>query len=166
VPELLWDASALVKRYYPEAGSDSVDALFDAVPLSQMLATCWGYLETYAAIVRKRNRGDISISAYSTAVTSLRAELLTAPDFRLLTIEDTDILGGVPFLVQHSLNSADAALLVTFLRYADARAPDAGPVVLVTTDAYLFRAAAAEGLAILNPEAVAVADVPALLASL
>jgi predicted nucleic acid-binding protein len=166
VPELLWDASALVKRYYAEAGSASVDALFDNIPPSQMMATYWGYLETHAAIVRKRNRGDISYSAYRTTVTSLRAEVLRAPDFRLLTIEDADVLGGVSFVDQHSLNSADAAILVTFLRYVDAQAPDAPTAVLVATDTYLLRAADAEGLPTLNPQAVTVADIPALLARL
>jgi hypothetical protein len=166
VPELLWDASALVKRYYPEAGSASVDALFDSLALSQMLATYWGYLETYAAIVRKRNRGDISHSAYQTTATSLRTEVLQDPNFRLLTIEDADVLGGIPFLDQHSLNSADAAILVTFLRYVDAQPPGAPTAVLVAADAYLLRAAATEGLSTLNPEAVAVADIPALLAKL
>jgi uncharacterized protein len=166
VPELLWDASALVKRYYAEAGSASVDALFDSIALSQMLATYWGYLETYSAIVRKRNRGDISHSTYRTTVTSLRTEVLRDPDFRLLTIEDADVLGGVPFLEQHSLNSADAAILVTYLRYADARPPGSPAAVLVAADTYLLRAAAAEGLPTLDPEAVAVADIPAVLASL
>jgi hypothetical protein len=86
VPELLWDASALVKRYYVEAGSAAVDALYDNVPLSQMLATYWGYLETYAAIVRKRNRGDISHTTCQTTVTSLRTEVL----------RDADIISPVP----------------------------------------------------------------------
>ena len=31
---LLWDASALAKRYAPETGSDTVDALFAAVPIA------------------------------------------------------------------------------------------------------------------------------------
>jgi hypothetical protein len=166
VVELLWDASALVKRYYSEAGSASVNALFASVPISQMIATYWGYSETYSAIVRKRNRGDISPSLYQSAISSLRAEVLRDPDFRLVTIEDADVLGGVPFLDQHSLNSADASILVTYLRYLDAQPPGAPTAVLVAADSYLLRAATAEGLPTLNPETVAAVDIPALLVSL
>ena len=36
--ELLWDASALVKRYAAEAGSDTVDALFQFTPPLPMVA--------------------------------------------------------------------------------------------------------------------------------
>lgn len=166
MPELLWDASALVRRYTLEAGRATVDALFDHVPLSQMIATYWGYLETYSSIVRKRNRGDVSLGAYQTAITALRTEALRDPDFRLLTIEDADVLGGIPLLEQYHVNSADAAILVTFLRYVAAQPPGSPTAVLVAADTYLLRAAAAEGLPTLNPEIVSAADIPALLASL
>jgi predicted nucleic acid-binding protein len=45
MPILLWDASALVKRYSPEVGSDTVDALFLSSPASQMVATLLTYAE-------------------------------------------------------------------------------------------------------------------------
>jgi hypothetical protein len=163
VPELLWDASALVKRYYAETGSASVDILFDNVPLAQMVATYWGYIESYAALVRKRNRGEITTPALS-SVASLQNEVLDSLDFRLLTIEDEDLLDCIPYVEPHSLNSADAAILTTYLRYVDAQPRGAPTAVLVATDTRLLRAAAAEGLPTLNPEAVAVADIPALLA--
>jgi hypothetical protein len=166
VPELLWDASALVKRYTLEAGRASIDALFDNVPLSQMVATYWGYLEAYAAIVRKRNRGDIATAAMHASLSSLQAEVLDSLDFRLLTIEDADILDCVPYVEPYSLNSADAAILATFTRYQRALPPHSPTAVLVAADTYLLRAAAAEGLVTLNPEAVAVADVPTFLAKL
>jgi hypothetical protein len=166
VPELLWDASALVKRYFTETGSASVNALFANVPLSQMVVTYWGYLETYAALVRKRNRGEISTAVMQSAHSSLESEVLDSLDFRLLTIEDTDILDCIPYVEPHSLNSADAAILATYLRYIDARPPGAPMAVLVAADTYLLRAATGEGLPTLNPEAVAAVDIPTLLASL
>ncbi len=54
---LLWDASALAKRYAPEIGHQTVNALFTAVPRSQMVTTVLSYSETCAALVRKRNGG-------------------------------------------------------------------------------------------------------------
>lgn len=53
---LFWDASALVKRYMPETGSEAVNALFECVPLPDMTAASWGYLETYSILLRGYNR--------------------------------------------------------------------------------------------------------------
>ena len=54
---LLWDASALAKRYAPEVGSDTVDVLFDVVQPSRMVSSSvdsalltlfQSYIETFA----------------------------------------------------------------------------------------------------------------------
>src|SRR5260370_7392969 len=82
---LLWDASALVKRYALERGSEAVDALFVEVPLAQMVTTFMGYAETYSVLLRKRNRGDLTEPTFQSAVSLLQAEVLDSPDFRLLT---------------------------------------------------------------------------------
>jgi len=64
------------------------------------------------------------------------------------------------------LNSNAAAILATFLRYIRSLPVGGPPCVLVAADGRLLRAAQAEGLAGLNPELVAEADMPALLAAL
>jgi hypothetical protein len=48
---LLWDASALVKRYALEVGSEAVDALFTEVPIAQMVTSFIGYAETYSVLL-------------------------------------------------------------------------------------------------------------------
>ncbi|MCC6442770.1 MAG: hypothetical protein IT210_04845 [Armatimonadetes bacterium] len=53
MPILLWDASALTKRYTLEVGSETVDALFEEISMSQMVTTFWGYAETYVSLLRK-----------------------------------------------------------------------------------------------------------------
>jgi predicted nucleic acid-binding protein len=164
-PVLVWDASALVKRYALEAGSATVRELFVQVPLSQMVATFPGYVETYAALVRKRNRGEITAATFRSAATFLQAELLSSLDFLLLTVENADLLDGVGYVEAHNLNATDAGILVTYLRYARARPPNSPTVVLVAADTRLLRAAEAEGLTTLNPETVAAADIPALLSA-
>lgn len=40
---VFWDASALSKRYTLETGADTVDAIFLAIPHSQMLSTTLSY---------------------------------------------------------------------------------------------------------------------------
>ena len=57
----------------------------------------------------------------------------------------------------HNINSADAAILATYLRFQRATSE---PCLLVASDKRLNRAAEAEGLKSLNPEEVAVGDIP------
>lgn len=59
-----FDASALAKRYTPETGSDAVDAIFDAVPITQLMCLTVGALEVVSIIVRKGNDGRMSASAW------------------------------------------------------------------------------------------------------
>jgi uncharacterized protein len=163
---LLWDASALVKRYAPEVGSDTVDALFAEVPARQMAGTFLGYAETYASLHRKRNRGDLSAPTFLAAITLLHTEVLADPDWRLLPVDTAAILDGLHYVATHNLNSSDAAILATFLRYADAERSAGSVCVLIAADQRFLRAAQAEGLQTLDPQAIPAADIPAFLASL
>jgi predicted nucleic acid-binding protein len=165
VPVLLWDASALVKRYYPEAGSATIDALFAAAAGLQMITTFWGYAETFASLWRKRNRGEISTASFGSAVILLRDEVRRSPAWELLTIDDISVLAGLDLVQQHNLNTSDAAILDTYLRYSRSRPPGGLTLVLVAADTRLLRAADAEGLTTLNPETVAAAGIPTLLSA-
>jgi hypothetical protein len=51
LPLLFWDASALAKRYVPEVGNDTVDALFALTPAPRMYGTILGYAETYSTLL-------------------------------------------------------------------------------------------------------------------
>ena len=75
------------------------------------------------------------------------------------------ILNGIELIERHSLNSTDAAILQTFLRYATPLRASAVSM-LVASDQRLSRAARAEGLEVLDPEIVQAADIPAFLAAL
>ncbi len=92
--QLLWDASALAKRYGLETGSDTVDALFTEVPAFQMFTTFMTYAETYWVLLRKRNRGDLSVATFHSAVSLLQTEVLDDTDFRILSVDDLAVLGG------------------------------------------------------------------------
>jgi hypothetical protein len=69
-------------------------------------------------------------------------------------------------MCQHNLNATDAAILTMLLDYVQALPPGSPTCVLVSADKRLLRAADAEGLATLDPEAIPAADVPTMLASL
>jgi uncharacterized protein len=162
---VLWDASALVKRYVPETGSDVVSELFARVPSIQMVTTFVGYAEAHAVLVRKRNRGEFTATAFQAAVTSLQSEIINDADFGVLDVESSAILAGIAIVEKHNLNSSDAAILVTLLRYAQLEAAGGNRCVLVAADVRLVRAAVAEGLTSIDPEALTVADLTALLAA-
>jgi predicted nucleic acid-binding protein len=166
VPQLLWDASALAKGYAPELGKDTVRALLATAPAVAMITTSLGYTETYASLRRKFNGGVFDAAAYDAARSLLRLEVLIRPDFRLMTLDDEAILGGIPFIDQHNLNASDAAVLYTFVRYARAQSLADPVCVLLAADQRLIRASESEGLKTLNPEVVSPADVRAVLAAL
>ncbi len=166
MPQLLWDASALIKRYIKEAGSDTVNALFAVSPALPMASTFLSYAEASAILRRKLNQGVLAFRQFSDARLKLKQEVLTTPDFDLLTVDDADILDGIALNDRHNLNASDAAILAAYLRYARSRTVGLPACVLVASDQRFLRAANAEGLQTLDPEAVSVADLPALLAPL
>ncbi len=94
MPHLLWDASALTKRYAEEDGSDTVDALFDAARQWPMAVTFLGYTETYAALWRKRNRGSISSVSFREAASSLRTEIFSER-FQSVTAYDMEVVSAI-----------------------------------------------------------------------
>jgi len=159
-----WDASALSKRYTEETGVEVVDALFDTVPIEEMTSTPLGYAETYSIILRRYNGGALSLQTFTDGITTLQAEFLDNSDFTFYNISDAVIFRSIATMKRHNLNATDAAILTLVLELAGAS--DAPTCIVVASDKRLVRAAEAEGLATLNPETLALADVPAFLTSL
>jgi predicted nucleic acid-binding protein len=165
VVHLFWDASALAKRFVGESGSQTVNALFAAVPSAQMVTTISSYSETFAALLRKHNQGVLSAPALSIAQAALRNEIIDDPCFTVLGIDFDDFLDALDLIKRHNLNSSDATLLRAFLRHTHVLG--ASPTaILVATDQRLLRAAGAEGMHVLNPEIVVDVDATAFLAAL
>jgi len=161
-PQILWDASGLVKRYYQEAGQAAVNAIFQAVPLRDMAITPWGYAETYSILLRKRNGGSLDQSAFRDAITELQMEVIDVAGFTVLSIGDALVFGSVSLMAAHNINSADAAILATYLRFQRASQERC---MLIASDRRLVRAVEAEGLRALNPEEVSAGGIPNALAS-
>ncbi len=163
---LLWDASALAKRYAPETGSETADALFDATTRPRRVSTMIGCAETYSLLLRKLHSQRIDETAWSTAANALETDIFAADGFDLLPIDDAALLAAFPLMRRHALNATDAAILYVFLRFARSQAQPASTCVLVAADQRLLRAAEAEGLRVFNPEHAAPADVNPFLAML
>ena len=164
MPTLLWDASALLKRYQIELGSETVNALLETDPRPEMVATIWGYAECYAVLVRSRNSGRISRSAFEAAVSALQNEVLLSGDFGLLSVDEAQVAAWLTFVDRYALNSNDAAILAAFVTFARSLPPGSPPCLLIAADQRLLRAAIAEGLRTLNPETTPAASVAGVLA--
>lgn len=165
MPQLLWDSSALIKRYAFESGNATVNALFAATPAIPMAAAYMVYAETSASLRRKLNGGILDPPTFTASRSMLEREILRNPGVGFITIEDADVLAGIVLTDKHNLNSTDAAILTAYLHYAQQQ-PANVSCVLVAADQRLLRAAEVEGLHTLNPELVAAADVPGFLAAL
>ena len=159
-----WDASALSKRYTEETGVDVVDALFDTVPIEEMVSTPWGYAETYSIILRRYNGGALDLQTFTDAVTTVQTEILDNSDFALLHISDALIFRSIATMKRHNLNATDAAILALVIEVS--HSSEKPVCIVVACDKRLLRAVEGEGFRILNPEAISVADVSSFLASL
>lgn len=159
--QVLWDASALVKHYFIEAGSDTVDAVFAAAPAERMTLIYLGHAEVVSILRRKRNDGLLDAGAFSQARQLLQQDVLGNPDFRLLMTDEADMLNAITLIDRYNLNASDAIILTAYRRQASATG-DA--CVVVAADGRLVKAAIAEGLHGLNPQQFKATDVSAFLA--
>ncbi len=157
------DASVLVKRYVPEAGTPVVNHLFGRVPRSGMVCLTLGGLEVVSILVRKRNANVVSAVAFNQAMTDFRSDILDEADVAKVTATDVLVNAAFPLVQAHSINANDAVLLRSALDLADALRDVAKDLVLVTSDRRLSRAAAAEGLTTFDPETQTQAELDALL---
>ena len=159
----MWDASAAAKRYVPEPGSETIDALFLQCSHWRMVFTVHGYSETYAILRRHRNANRISEKSYNVARSALHTEIIEGTFFELLSLGDKEVFGGLPLIDRHNLNAMDATILAAYLAARDALSSAEPFCILIASDHRLLRAAVAEGLSVLDPEAVSVDGLPALL---
>ncbi len=163
MPLVFWDASALVLRYAPETGSDVVDAIFDAVPLSDMVLAMIGYSETFAILWRHRNRGTLTTEIFNEASSALEVDFVLGTP-KLLEMGNASVLRSLGLIQRQNLNSTDAVILTLYLDYlAEIGRKD---VVVVASDHRVLRAASAEGFAVIEPDGFDIKDVPDFLANL
>ena len=147
------DASALVKRYTRESGSDKMLFLFRNVPLARLSCLTIGAIEVFWICVRKRNDGRITDHQFERAVMHLRREVINnQSNFRKISVTDSLVWDSMDLIENHSLNSVDAMVLRSALDTATELRSTDDRLVLVASDQRLLRAAHTEGLQIFNPE--------------
>lgn len=132
-----FDASALVKRYIQEPGSDEVEAMLQ----DGIAATArYTHVEILSAIARRFRDGDISASDHLHVVSSLRRDFDT-----LVAVELTeDVIDEAERLLsRHALRAGDAVHLASCIVL---RSRAEVPITFVAFDDRCNDAAMAEGL--------------------
>jgi predicted nucleic acid-binding protein len=148
---ILWDASAIAKRYLSETGTTTVNALWTSGARHAM--PLWCYAEVYAILTRRLNSGRLDQKTFGVQVLALQNEILQGNHITLLSAHDRIVLSGIQYIRAHSLNSSDAAILASFNEYRTISGlPNS--FVVVSSDQRLIRAATAEGFKTVNPEVV------------
>jgi predicted nucleic acid-binding protein len=148
------DASAYAKYYYPEPGTEIIEALVRALPGTQarrLVVTAMTIAETIAVLNRRRNELRMSDGEFESVAHRLLEEVSHLTHWRL---HDEDLLSATAFIPAYNLNASDALHLFTALhlhRVLDRTRRDR--IVMVACDRRLLRAAGAEGLQTLDPEA-------------
>jgi uncharacterized protein len=157
----LLDASALAKRYAPEAGTALVNHLFETHPQPKLLCLGIGILEVVSVLVRKRNAGSIDSGIFSQALLDFQSEIVNG-NFPILAA-DPLISASVPLIESYSLNANDALVLRAALSHVAHVRATGDSVVVVTSDKRLIKASQSESIAAFNPETQTQAELDALI---
>ena len=158
-----FDASALIKRYRDEPGSEVVNALLDTLlPHSpeRVSLSPLGLVEVIAALNRKKNEGKISSHVFQQAVARLLLETRTVD---VQPVNDESILAAISYVIRHNINASDGLYLHQALTLQGILQVLEHNLVLVAADRRLLRAAAREGIHTLDPESVSIVEARAQL---
>lgn len=148
-----FDASALVKRYTQETGSDKVDYLFGNIPLNRLKCLIIGAAEVFWICVRKKNDGRITPYEFTHAVVNLNREVTSGTsDFCIESVPDALVWASLNLVETYSLNSVDAIVLRSAIEISTELRRSGDTLVLVASDQRLLRSAHNKGLLIFNPE--------------
>jgi uncharacterized protein len=133
---MYWDTSALVKHYVEESGSRQITQWQRSVRVSSVIA----YVEMHSAFSRRRRSGHLTALQYRSAVDQFFADWKA---YVRIPVHD-DILNRAAHLIdRHALRALDALHLATALQLQH---DTETPTEMISADAALLGAAAAEGL--------------------
>lgn len=144
-----FDASALVKRYINEAGSQWVRGLFDEKDASFFVAHI-AIVEVVGVFTRRMRENVLTSGEYRVLLAAFRMHCVR--DYRLITAVGNVIDSTNYILERHLLRALDAIHLSAALIVSQQlHASHLSPLVFLCADDRLLAAAAAEELAVDNP---------------
>jgi predicted nucleic acid-binding protein len=141
------DASAWVKRYYQEAGTAWVQALFDQDCI--LACASLGIIEVMATLARKRKAREIDAALFEQKAGELEDDWA---GFVQVQFTDEVLEAAKDVARRLAVRGADAIHLASALmlqrRFADA----SDQLLLVASDYRLKQAAQASGMTVIDPE--------------
>lgn len=140
-----FDTSGLVKRYVLEAGTPWVQALADPVAGPSLFIARITPVEVASAVARRERGGSLAATDAATALADFQHDC--ARQYRIVEITEGLVTHAVALARRHVLRAYDSVQLAAALEVR-AVAPS---LILVSADADLNAAAAAEGLAVEDP---------------
>jgi predicted nucleic acid-binding protein len=140
---LFFDTSALVKRYYEEPGTDTVDELVESN--QNVVITSLTIIEAASAFRRKYNRGEIQESAVNSLLAAFFREALD--DFVIIPMDESIHQFSFGLILEDNLRTLDSLQLSAAL---SVQTPDTD-VVFVCADADLVSVANSRGLGTVRP---------------
>lgn len=142
MPVYFFFTSALVKRYHVEAGSETVNGLFD-VPDAVFAVASITIPEFVSAFTRKLNEGVITAEDFRVCLSEFSKDIITS--LWVIDLDRSHINKGVSLIIKHNLRTLDSLQLAVFLNLSSAKP------AIVTSDEALYNAALKEGTLAIKP---------------
>lgn len=144
------DASALVKRYVDETGSDWLRAVVDPTQSPLLFTSRLTIVEVISAFARRVREGSLTLGEFAALRDAFRSDCLSEYQIMPPTVAVIDL--ACTLLERHSLRAYDATHLATALSAQQFLRQRSLPgLTFLCADDRLNNAATAEGLAVDNP---------------
>ncbi|MCS7266042.1 MAG: type II toxin-antitoxin system VapC family toxin [Armatimonadetes bacterium] len=147
--KLLFESSAFVKYFQPEAGSPKVIALIDN-PNHQALVSWLTFLEFHSALLKRVRMGELILDEFHLIRRTFYAYIRSG-QFRIVWWSPNQLLAAISLLLKHGqkqpLRTLDALQLAIALNLKEQGLLDA----FVCADETLCQVASEEGLPVINP---------------
>jgi uncharacterized protein len=146
----IFDASAIVKRYVQEVGTDWVRTLADPAAGHEIFLTRITRVEVTAAVVRREHGGNLPGTTAATVLAEFRYN--AAHQYNILEITTTLLTDAERLAEVYAIRGYDAVQLAATVNLHRARvAAGLSPLTFISSDRALNNAAAADGLNVDDP---------------
>jgi hypothetical protein len=150
MPTYYLDTSALGKRYVEEAGSACIRSVTASSAENALLTARITMVEMYSALARRRREGSVPPEFCDKAAQAFADH--SAAEYRFVELDIRLVTLARSLLNKHPIRAYDAVQLASALAANQALVlRDLPPLVFLSADERLLQAAAAEGLAVDNP---------------
>ena len=147
-----FDSSAIIKRYVAETGTAWLLDIIDLATNNRLYLARITFVEVISALTRRAHSGSFSVAEASSAITQFRHDIIN--DYVAVDITPALIERATQLAEVHALRGYDAVQLAAALNInAYNSALGMQNLTLISADAALNAAAAAEGLSVDDPNA-------------